>query len=387
MLWVVAACTGVFGDRQGQTFPVPRSTRLHEVDALKQGISNSIVQPLHFTNVALINGELHVHAPSPALRRALGTLSGRLPHFSLWNPQEHVLPAPRIVVHETEMHCQPENEIAYFYTQYSLDNNWHVHNDQILPFVHNIQHTPNCDAVTLRCSRPKTLYWLYPQGTTPVITAHVMTMLVDKVRVYDPSKALCVKQLVWGRGPRFFYHDAAARGHPDDWPGGQLPVSWTAWHRQRDLAVNALNALTGASAARARTAPVRVLYMSRTGSRSLRNPQALADSCKSRGWQWEPCCDWSAETLTSLLDRTRRAHIIIGAHGAGLSNIIYMPAKSVLIDFGLDTEQAWQVPFELMVGDTKRLIRGRVDAGSGPWTLTQHDVRDALDAAARYLDA
>lgn len=110
-----------------------------------QGMAATVDGFIQLENVAISPSAIHVYAPSREMRQALQILntsdSFALPHYQRYVDRGHQvlddLPAPKIVLHDgimvPERDCPRgyREEIAFFYSPWLTNNNFHLHNDNM----------------------------------------------------------------------------------------------------------------------------------------------------------------------------------------------------------------------------------------------------------------
>ena len=386
---------------RGKEVSAALSSRIHEVDELgKVKLEPSTNFVLHLENVAFglrADGThfVKLYAPTAAAAMAMRAL-GHLPAYEKRTiPYRSAFwPAPVIEITDNALDATLEcignrvrDEVASLYTPY-LENMWHLHNDYLLPAIHNLRGSPACHPDTLVCKHPKVIYSLPISGLVApaVLAAGVERIIFDEVR---PAKQLfnnahggrgvCFRHFGWGRGPRFFYHGPVlSRQHPEEWPFGP-PTDWQVHFQDARRCVRALNILLRRHYNLSMPRPARkglatAVYIGRPGKsgRTLKSIAPLFAACEN-----EPrvtcaqCCDWQRGTMKDVVLQVGDADVVMGPHGAGLAHILYARPGATLIDWGVT--QVWHAQFELMAqSNGGGLLPASVDdSGSHGWTVSK----------------
>ena len=191
-------------DKASPTGLISRRTTVHEVDSLGLSELTSTDQYIHFRNVAFDakGNRLTLFQPSKEVRQMISRIDFQLPAYERWTGKKtrlDMIPRPSIVIQEDRpmdpaVDCPNDmrKELAFFHVPWVTHNMWHLHNDNILPNIDNIRHTPGCNETTLYCDVNTTLYLfdgtkrdLRPVKAAPVLWA----ALFDSVRplhIQDP---------------------------------------------------------------------------------------------------------------------------------------------------------------------------------------------------------
>ena len=306
------------------------------------GMATTVDGFIQLENVALSSKEIHIYAPSDDMRRALQILntseSFALQHYQRYVDRGHQvlddLPAPKSVIHEDIMIPERDcprgyrDEIAFFYSPWLTNNNFHLHNDNLLPLVNNIRHAPWCDDKTLQCSFPTRLYQLRGDPEllrNEAMLARVRDYLFDNVtdasEIFDWVDSTCFRALVWGRGRKVFYQNSAGSYFEE------------LARNMYDKVQKGLDLRVG----RRRKEPgtfVKAVHIKRSPPRYIVDLAPLMKACNDAGLICEECCNWETDTIADVLNQVGDADIIMGRHGAGLAHVLYAAPDASVIDFG-----------------------------------------------------
>ena len=349
-------------------------------------LPESINEYIHLSNVALQHDKVHIYAPTQRVRNLLQGVKSLPPYKRfVGGKQLYDLPTPEIIIHDEFLNpniCENgkiRQEHAYFWSPWHTDNMFHLHNDNMLPLIDNILHTPGCNGLT--CKMQKTLYEFqgdHERSKHEVQMIHVLRNdIFDRVvqfkDVFKPNKMVCISQISWGRGPYFFYMKQPwyVNGKQSDiyplkyWTQGGTTAIQTR-------AVDAVKALHGLYDVYKRSSnEIKAIYVERTGTRNIKNSEVIMSACTDMGWSCQRCCDWATTTYEDTIRLFSEADVVIGPHGAGLTHILYARKQPHLIDFGMGDQ--WVAEFSSMA----RANNGnyiRVPVKSWPATITKEQV-------------
>lgn len=256
------------------------------------------------------------------------------------------------------------NETAVLLFLWFVDNQYHLINDNLVPLLVNLQNHPACTASAdgaVVCSPPVTLYTQADSGPrmqhARALAGLVLGAAVKQVR---PASELltggphCVRRLTWGRGRRAF-------------PTVVETSLWRAVGLLRRLAMGVRDdhaprptkaAATSGAALRGGLA-VLIRRPRGLGARWIGDEPDLLGACASAGLDCRACCAaWDRPALVDSLALVSTASVVFGAHGAGLSMLLFAKRGAVLVDFlGGDSDvylrifprMAWAVDGESLV--------------------------------------
>ena len=93
----------------------------------------------------------------------------------------------------------------------------------------------------------------------------------------------------------------------------------------------------------AKTGALNVVVMTRgtSGVRTLRNEHLIVEAFKQMGHRAALCCDFRAMSIAAQLAYPFHADVMVGIHGAGLMNALFMKKGGMLVElrshYGFDT--------------------------------------------------
>jgi len=308
---------------------------------------------LDFANVAVAEGTLLLYGASAADAAFVrDVLRGTLPRYQYFiNGRVDSFPPVRIA---TRNHTLPAcarvwDCTAVFLSLWHPDNQYHLMNDNIVPLLVNLQSNPAC-AYTARggfvCTPALTLFLLgddADRNSRAVSSARLLLDLLAPSRI--PAITLfntqrethCVKRLTWGRGRLGF----------------AVPLDRSV---ARALRVLREYARVPTATVQGR-ANVSALLVSRPhgAPRSITDMGPVARACLATGVQCRPCCDFGARglgaagaRLQTLVAELAGADILLGAHGAGMSLVLFARRGAITINVMPEDEGTWNVIFPRM---------------------------------------
>jgi len=374
----------------------------YKSDIREQIIPETINEYIHMTNVAFDHDTLHIYAPSERVKHSLRGIK-TLPQYKRFSGGKLFsdLPTPKIVIHDEYLDIKDcENSLmrrehAYFYSPWHTDNMFHLHNDNILPLVDNILNTPGCDG--LKCDLAKTLYQF--EGDNKRLQKEVQMIrvlrndLFDTVKswkdVFRSNKKVCIASVSWGRGPGFFYIDL-----PWYVNGPNLKY----WTQNADMeyesrkgrmqiraraAVDAVHRLYDVyqNTSEETDPKVNAIYVERSGTRNVKNPELIMEACVEMGWNCQRCCDWQSTTYKDTIKLFSTANVVIGPHGAGLAHVLYTRRTPSLIDLGAPAD--WRSQFTAMAYANNGGAYIRLPTNSWPMTVTKGQILNAFNQIQR----
>jgi hypothetical protein len=303
---------------------------------------------VHLEYVALSSTSIHVFAPSLEMRQAISASGIKLPRYKRFFLDREVfdLPTPKWVLHDEQMdvrkHCSLgfRDEIAFFSSAWHTDNMFHLMNDNILPLVYSLMRAPWCNATTLKCAHPTTLYQLAADpkrlqkegifGRTRSEGYHIFDGTSPADKVLGTNQNTCFRALTWGRGPVPFYRKGAR-----------------FWSVSQGIA-SVLNAKLRAHfhLPPRNGGKRKVIHIKRSPPRYIIDAGPLMAACQKAWLQCEECCNWMSDKQAEVLRRVGDADVIMGRHGAGLAHVLFAAPGATLIDFG--ARPNWRHTFNSM---------------------------------------
>lgn len=271
-------------------------------------------------NVAVSKHAVHVHihpTDHESLARAR-EFNGSLPAQALARRE---LPGgvPRLIVHTSPLHCATWDSASLFFLQpYHIGNLCHLMNEAVLPLMLlalGVERT-DCEVYMYRAAFPPA----FSKKSLPHFGSalNATCARVGQAESFWLSPRRCVSRLTWGLGvkPIFSSFRVASfrkavselrsrmmmsrRRLPGSplWPVSQEPPALTITLRR----------LNG-------------------GWRSIRDYSLLEERFRIDAH----CCDFQTP-LSAQLELLESASVVIGLHGAGLTNILFVRDRPVLIE-------------------------------------------------------
>jgi hypothetical protein len=264
-------------------------------------------------------------------------------------------------------------DYTFFLSPWHTDNVFHLHNDNLLPLFANLR-----SSRVLHASTKKRLYLYDGDSNSRAHTKNffeiIPLLMGGSHNVYDfkdlkGTERICFEKIRWGRGPLQFYLDPLNINAFDksedytimhttafkriistdtcrininsrecnyiDWSGTAIAFArhiTTLYHLQMPVRYSR------------RTSSATLLYIkrSRHGGRFMTNFQSLLSRLKQVGFETQECCEWNQLSVKDMIMKLQNTNILISLHGASLTNMIYMPPGSIVIE--LQTKYGEDVP-------------------------------------------
>ena len=301
--------------------------------ALWQGVTDEAARLVDLYDVSFCRGRLVLHGVDPSEVPILRCILRPYRHFV-----NGVITQDRFDdVFELSPHplrwsdcARIEKRCTFFLSPWHIDNAFHLHCDNLLASFANLRHANMLGA-------PRLLY-LYEgdaaRNAQAVQLWELMAALFDDaVEPYAAlacdSRRIGFRHIRWGRGPLILYlrdiRETAYEG---------AAIDYRKW---------ALRCLGIAE----RVPPVpdatpRLLYMTRSDSRRIVNPELLVQAFAELGHDLHVFRDWDTVNTRDLVALAHDTDVLLGVHGAALAHMAYMPRGSVVVE--LMTGSHYDVP-------------------------------------------
>ena len=89
------------------------------------------------------------------------------------------------------------------------------------------------------------------------------------------------------------------------------------------------------------------------------------DACRKTGAICTECCDWKQNSFKQSLQQISRADVVVGPHGAGLTNVLYARPGAAVVQFGHGAP--WKPAFTIMTSLNNGGKFTNINIGAGPW--------------------
>lgn len=323
-------------------------SRIHETKSI-----------LHLENVILAGDTLElINMEEHEKEFARVVLKGHLNGYrALASPPKliHQLPGYRLRVLEkkpgTIIECDEYHNVTAFFTSlWHPENLFHLHANNILSIIESIQTTEGCNAQTLQCNPPSKLF-LLPSDPKRDSRAVKAKLMLDKLfdlgvgraeSLSSPSDGRqCIRKIVWGRGLELMYYQLATRvgggGENEKLPAVTLGRVTDAYHNKAVAYAHKMepsahildtssSISTSSSKSDAGNSSYTVVLLQRKDHRKLMANVVEAVTATSEELKMNM-------TMLKDVDFKKPFHhnlllflntdIIIGPHGAGLSNSFF----------------------------------------------------------------
>lgn len=200
----------------------------------------------------------------------------------------------------------------------------------------------------------------------------------------DVTKAdgWCFKRVIWGRGLKIFYVDAmvAMRRAATEFIrtfvirtyNPPLPSEFSS--PPITTAQGRMAILVQADG----TTPLNILYMSRGNSgqgRSLKDESIILHALKNAGARVFFCCNFDKMSLADQLGMAVHADVVMGLHGAGLTNAVFMRQGGIVVE--LKTKYAYASDIFARVADSRNGLFVHIDVRDYNRPGRQPNIADA----------
>lgn len=310
-------------------------------------------------NVVVIGHEVHLYDVSYADEVFVrDILHGHLPEYQFFingvvgNLQTVGIRTSRNSF-ETKGCMRMWNVSAVFLSLWHPDNQYHLMNDNIIPLIVNLQSNPTCTYTTptgFVCNPPLQLFTLKDDPARNRRAVSSTQMLLDMISPYRETastlfvdKPQCVEHLSWGRGRLAF----------------AIPIDSSirrALHILREYLYIPHSEANIPLQYKRGEYNVLVIDREAKGSRYINNMGDIFRACRSENASCNVCCDYGArgivgintEPMRNVIKRIWTADVLLGAHGAGLSLMLFARRGVVVIDFMDHAERVWNNIFPRM---------------------------------------
>lgn len=223
------------------------------------------------------------------------------------------------------------------------DNNFHLHNDLILPLVFKLMHSSTNRSGGLAATdsdRPLRLLLTHGSRRNYEKRAIAFDTLYDLFDEVDYSiedrlthgRTLCFSRLVWGNNMfrRPYYGEYGRFGNSFEWEG-IVPAFRDRLFGQHGIV----------AAPPSKGAPPRLTWVDRPcnkfqgDSRCLHDPEALLEAFQASFDVKVLTFDRNQrrkEQLLSMLETLASTDVLVGMHGAGLGHIAYLPDLAMVVE-------------------------------------------------------
>jgi len=342
---------------------------------------------IDFENVVMEKGKLTLYAAQAWERRIVQqTLKGTLPRYEKVVGCCSVYKLPDVPIQVPEglflrSNCRTYlNETAIFLTLWFIDNQYHLINDNIVPILTNLHSNPSCSTHPEEgfvCSPPVTLYTMEDDDRRNKAAIAASSMFLDLIvpRRKEAATILqggphCLHRMTWGRGRRAFAMPVE----------GSLLASLHILRQKLKLAGLQQQANVDNFA----------ILISRTknkGFRWLKDESMVLSTCKSLDLQCSSCCSsWDRKSLQQLLLTVSTCTYVVGAHGAGLSLVLFAKQGARLIDFVDGGSRVYKELFpRMMVSTSGYTVLASVGASLSQGLHVERNLTSSVFECAKSL--
>lgn len=319
---------------------------------------------LHFDSVAFSgNAAIHFFNMTDREKEFIRRLNARRQDIlggyrSFIGNRVDLIPPLKITHHPEALNVKDDCAVflkvtGFLLSPFHADNLFHLHNNNLLAILQGIIRSPNCDPHSLHCEPPSRLFLLRSDAkrnqdatTASVMFKEIFDQPLDTARrLFGGTRRVCVSHLVWGRGLELAYYGKTT--YPLTLARAVTDALWRKAHKRNDSTDNAISTdeqrpLRVVALTRNLCKDRRALNMETTGSALKRAASELGLAPVSFVHDQE----FKTKNFEDLLrERFLTADVLVGTHGAGLTNILYCARGRVLIEIYPWRARSWQSRF------------------------------------------
>jgi len=245
------------------------------------------------------------------------------------------------------------NVTAFFGSPWHPDNLFHLHNNGLFGLVQGIQSSKTCNPLTLVCNPPAKLFLLH-HDPVRAARAHPSYKSVY-LQLFGGAKAVeldvnlftrrsgstCIRNVVWGQGSELFYYSLDDEMSLTNRSQETLPLltmrsaSNAVWARAMNTSAESDGPETPVPL------PLSLMVITRNLCKDRRrlNTDRVLPPLYSTSHQLGLNVtlfhdeDFARHSFFQLVRGTlKNTHILLGTHGAGLTNMLYLPTRRVVIE-------------------------------------------------------
>jgi hypothetical protein len=346
---------GFNGARPGTDFP---PNRYHRGVVTSSASLRTVLQDPEHPGIDLWNvvfdarsKRVRMYQPDRVSREAIRRIGGKLTNRMLATSGPVAEMAIDIVERPLDVTTDCDTRLsvaAYFIRPWFWDNSWHFMNDAAA-LSSWMRNTPGCD--NMLCPNVTKMLLVYHDKGGEVIPPGSLRVTETLTRLFHTTASwrktigtgqrYCISSMHWGLGIRCL-------GTITRYPHPHTEERRLAVNAYRNGVFNALglHKLLQAEQRRYHFGPkrggfgpngkalaVHVLREKKSGRfLSDDSTRILQTLFSERNVSMVPCCNFQRQPLSEILELFGRADFVIGAHGAGLSNMVFAQRGAVLVE-------------------------------------------------------